>query len=103
LEDAGIARLQDGGMRVTVLEATEACFRVRVRILVLTNRPVGFIFGACRPAALPGSLRGRSEPGSNCEAMEVPAELASRFKSARQKPKLAGTIRGSYCDFENDY
>jgi hypothetical protein len=28
------------------------------------------------------------------EGMEVPAELASRFKFARQKSKLAGTIRG---------
>src|SRR5438105_6694645 len=28
--------------------------------------------------------------------MEVPAELASRFKFARQKSKLAGTIRGSF-------
>ena len=30
------------------------------------------------------------------EGMEVPAELASRFKFARQKSKLAGTIRGSF-------
>jgi hypothetical protein len=30
------------------------------------------------------------------DGMEVPAELASRFKSARQKSKLAGTIRGSF-------
>ena len=30
------------------------------------------------------------------DGMEVPAELASRFKFARQKSKLAGTIRGSY-------
>jgi hypothetical protein len=37
------------------------------------------------------------------EGMEVPAELASRFKFARQKSKLAGTIRGSYFTFENDY
>src|SRR5436305_11563125 len=35
--------------------------------------------------------------------MEVPAELASRFKFARQKSKLAGTLRGSYFAFENDY
>jgi hypothetical protein len=28
--------------------------------------------------------------------MEVPTELASRFKFATQKSKLAGTIRGSY-------
>src|SRR5581483_10332140 len=28
------------------------------------------------------------------EGMDVPAELASRFKFARQKSKLAGTIRG---------
>jgi hypothetical protein len=36
------------------------------------------------------------------EGMDVPAELA-RFKFARQKSKLAGTIRGSYFDFKNDY
>ena len=38
-----------------------------------------------------------------CEGMEVPAELASRFKFARQKSKLAGTIRGSYFAFKNEY
>jgi hypothetical protein len=37
------------------------------------------------------------------EGMEVPAELASRFKFARQKSKLAGTIRGSYFAFKGDY
>ncbi len=37
------------------------------------------------------------------ERMDVPAELASRFKFARQKSKLAGTIRGSYFDFKNAY
>jgi hypothetical protein len=37
------------------------------------------------------------------EGMEVTAELASRFKFARQKSKRAGTIRGSYFAFENDY
>lgn len=30
------------------------------------------------------------------DGMEVPVELASRFKFARQKSKLAGTIRGSF-------
>jgi hypothetical protein len=30
------------------------------------------------------------------EGMDVPTELASRFKFARQKSKLAGTIRGSF-------
>jgi hypothetical protein len=30
------------------------------------------------------------------DGMEVPAELESRFKFARQKSKLAGTIRGSF-------
>jgi hypothetical protein len=37
------------------------------------------------------------------EGMDVPAELSSRFKFARQKSKLAGTIRGSYFAFKNDY
>ena len=37
------------------------------------------------------------------EGMEVPPELASRFKFATGKSKLAGTIRGSYFDFKNNY
>src|SRR6201985_396523 len=37
------------------------------------------------------------------EGMDVPAELASRCKFARQKSKLAGTIRGSYFAFKNEY
>jgi hypothetical protein len=37
------------------------------------------------------------------DGMDVPAELASRFKFARQKSKLAGTIRGSYFAFKNAY
>jgi hypothetical protein len=37
------------------------------------------------------------------EGMEVPEELASRFKFARQRSKLAGTVRGSYFAFKNDY
>jgi hypothetical protein len=37
------------------------------------------------------------------EGMDIPAELAERFKFARQKSKLAGTIRGSYFAFHTDY
>jgi hypothetical protein len=37
------------------------------------------------------------------EGMEVPAELASRFKFARQKSRLAGTIRGSFFTIKNEY
>ena len=37
------------------------------------------------------------------DGMEVPAELASRFKFARQRSKLAGTIRGSYFVIKNEY
>ena len=37
------------------------------------------------------------------EGMEVPAELASRFKFARQKSRLAGTIRGSYFNIKSEY
>jgi hypothetical protein len=37
------------------------------------------------------------------EGMEVPAELVSRFKFARQKSKLTGTIRGSYSNVKNEY
>lgn len=37
------------------------------------------------------------------DGMEVPAELATRFKFARQKSKLAGTIRGSYFVIKGEY
>jgi hypothetical protein len=37
------------------------------------------------------------------DGMEVPAELASRFKFARQRSKLAGTIRGSYFTIKGEY
>ena len=37
------------------------------------------------------------------DGMEIPAELASDFKFARQKSKLAGTIRGSYFVIKNEY
>ncbi len=37
------------------------------------------------------------------DGMEIPAELADRFKFARQKSKLAGTIRGSYFVIKGDY
>ena len=37
------------------------------------------------------------------DGMEVPEELASRFKFARQKSKLAGTIRGSYFVIKGQY
>lgn len=36
------------------------------------------------------------------EGMEIPAEL-SKFKFARQKSKLAGTIRGSYFVIKGEY
>jgi hypothetical protein len=35
--------------------------------------------------------------------MEVPEELASRFRFARQKSKLAGTIRGSHFVIKSEY
>jgi hypothetical protein len=37
------------------------------------------------------------------DGMEVPEELASRFKFARQKSKLAGTIRGSYFTIKSEH
>jgi hypothetical protein len=37
------------------------------------------------------------------EGMEVPPELAPRFKFATQKSKLAGVIRGSYFAFKGDH
>jgi len=37
------------------------------------------------------------------DGMEVPAELDGKFKFARQKSKLAGTIRGSYFVIKGEY
>lgn len=37
------------------------------------------------------------------DGMEVPEELASKFKFARQNSKLAGTIRGSFFVIKNEY
>ena len=37
------------------------------------------------------------------EGMEVPVELASRFKFAKMKSKLAGTIRGSFFVIKGAY
>ena len=37
------------------------------------------------------------------EGMEVPEELASKFKFAKQKSKLAGVIRGSFFVIKGEY
>ncbi|GAB3995313.1 phage tail protein [Nocardioides marmoraquaticus] len=37
------------------------------------------------------------------DGMDVPDELEGRFKFARQKSKLAGTIRGSFFVIKGDY
>jgi hypothetical protein len=37
------------------------------------------------------------------EGMDVPKELEGKFKFARQKSKLAGTIRGSFFVIKREY
>lgn len=37
------------------------------------------------------------------DGMDVPTELATRFKFAKQKSKLAGTIRGSFFVIKGEY
>lgn len=37
------------------------------------------------------------------DGMEIPAELETKFKFARQKSKLAGTIRGSFFVIKGEY
>jgi hypothetical protein len=37
------------------------------------------------------------------DGMDVPAELAAKFKFARQRSKLAGTIRGSFFVIKGEY
>jgi hypothetical protein len=38
-----------------------------------------------------------------CDGMELPEELASKFKFARQNSRLAGTIRGSFFVIKNEH
>lgn len=38
-----------------------------------------------------------------CMGMDVPAELAEKFKFARQKSKLAGEIRGTFFVIKGEY
>jgi hypothetical protein len=37
------------------------------------------------------------------DGMDIPEELASQFKFARQKSRLAGTIRGSYFTIKHEH
>ncbi len=37
------------------------------------------------------------------DGMEIPVELATKFKFARQKSKLAGTIRGTFFVIKGEY
>ena len=37
------------------------------------------------------------------DGMDIPAELADKFKFARQRSKLAGTIRGSFFVIKGEY
>ena len=47
--------------------------------------------------------KGRAVGFKLVEGMEVPKELAEKFKFAKQKSKLAGIIRGSYFDIKGEY
>ncbi|MEU9044668.1 MULTISPECIES: hypothetical protein [unclassified Kitasatospora] len=59
---------------------------------------------ACRAEVSGGRHAAPGGAGAQLfDGMEVPEELASRFKFARQKSKLAGTIRGSYFVIKNEY
>lgn len=37
------------------------------------------------------------------DGMDIPAEFEGKFKFARQKSKLAGTIRGSFYVIKGEY
>ena len=45
----------------------------------------------------------RKVTSSFSDGMDVPEQLASRFEFAKQKSKLAGTIRGSYFAFKDEH
>ena len=75
------------------------------RILIKAKGPdeTGLEFATVRDIITIDEAGKRAVGFKLSEGMEVPAELASRFKFARQKSKLAGTIRGSYFAFKSDY
>jgi hypothetical protein len=50
-----------------------------------------------------GDARKRAVGFKLSDGMEIPSELAERFKFARQKSKLAGTVRGSYFVIKGEY
>ena len=54
-------------------------------------------------AARADELTKRALGFKHWDGMEVPPELASRFKFARQKSKLAGTIHGSLFVIKGEY
>lgn len=47
--------------------------------------------------------KGRAVGLKLSDGMEIPEELADKFKFARQKSKLAGTIRGSFFNIKGEY
>ena len=47
--------------------------------------------------------KGRAVGLKLSDGMEIPEELAEKFKFARQKSKLAGTIRGSFFNIKGEY
>jgi len=49
------------------------------------------------------NLRKRAVGFKLSEGMDVPKELADKFKFARQRSKLAGTIRGSFFVIKGEY
>ena len=66
-------------------------------LCVLRVRPVG-------QRALHPCRGGKRAVGFKLsDGMEVPDELAAQFKFARQKSKLAGTIRGTYFVIKGTY
>ena len=89
------------------------------RDLVITSPPLeatGFVTGGIRFAyviyesGLVINVMYTLEDGGKravgfklADGMPVPEELESRFKFARQKSKLAGTIRGSFFVIKDEY
>ena len=64
----------------------------------LVQHPLeAFIAARARPSALDAKAVSLSD------GMEVPEELATRFKFAKQRSKLAGTIRGSFFVVKGEY
>jgi hypothetical protein len=93
-----------GDLNVTTC-SKDAAYLARAEALLASVRALGLVEAKTLVAEPPASAAdcpcGAQDRCAHL-GMEVPAEL-SQFKFARQKSKLAGTIRGSFFVIKGEY